>query len=90
MGEYILKSRNFYFDSSFLSNISVTLGIFTPKLRGHPYITSAKELGGWGKDHSSSWVGSKKLQFLLTFSTIYVGLGWVSGSEKVKKCADVI
>ena len=36
------------------------------------------------------WVGSEKWQFLLTFSTIYADVGWVGGSEKVQKCADVV
>ena len=36
------------------------------------------------------WVGSEKWQFLLTFSTIYADVGWVSGSEIVQKYADVI
>ena len=39
----------------------------------HPYITSAKGLGG-------SWVGSEKWQFLLVFSPIYANVsrfGWL-------------
>ena len=27
---------------------------------------------------------------MLTFTTIYANVGWVGGSEKVQKCADVI
>ena len=46
-----------------------------------PRNTSAKGLGGWG---------SEKCQFFLMFSTIYADVGWVSGSEKVQKSADVI
>ena len=38
----------------------------------------------------TGWVESEKWQFLLTFSTNYADGGWVGGSEKVKKCADVI
>ena len=38
----------------------------------------------------TGWVESEKWQFLLTFSTNYAGVGWVGGSEKVKKCANVI
>ena len=30
------------------------------------------------------WVGSKKGQFLLTFSTIYANVGWVGGSKNSK------
>ena len=37
------------------------------------------------------WVcGSEKWHFLLTLSTIYADVGWLGGSEKVPKCADVI
>ena len=46
--------------------------------RAHPYITSAKGLG------------LEKWQFLLTFSTIFVDVEWLGGSEKVQKYADVI
>ena len=38
----------------------------------------------------TGWVGSEKWQFLMMFSTIYADVGWVGGSEKVQKCADVI
>ena len=38
----------------------------------------------------TGWVGSEKLQFLITFSTIYAEVGWMSESEKVQKYADVI
>ena len=44
----------------------------------HPYTTSAKD-----------WVGGSRLW--LTFSTVFAdGGGWLGGSEKVQKCADVI
>ena len=49
------------------------------RLAGHPYITSG-----------TGWVGSEKWHLLLTFSTIYAGVGRMSGSEKIQKCADVI
>ena len=39
-------------------------------LGDHPYIMSAKGLGGWGQ---------KMACFLLTVSTIYVDVGWVPG-----------
>ena len=44
-------------------------------IRDHPYITSAKGLGGWGQ---------KKWQFLLMFSTINANVkgGWVRKSTK--------
>ena len=52
-------------------------------LRDHPYITSAKGLGGCGK-----W------PFLLMFSTVFMPIQWmggpVDGSEKVQTYADVI
>ena len=37
-------------------------------------------------------MGPKKWQIMLTFefSTIHSDVGWVGGSEKVRKCADVI
>ena len=37
----------------------------------------------------TGWVGSEKWHLLLTFSTIYAGVEWVSGSEKIQKYADV-
>ena len=68
-----------------LNKVSVLFGngvkqvvLLSPQvLWDHPYITSAKGLGCWG-------------QFLLTFSIINADVGWVDGSEKVQKCADVI
>ena len=48
-------------------------------IRDHSYITSAKVLGGF-----------KKWQFLLKFSTVFMLIWLVGGSEKVQKCADVI
>ena len=55
--------------------------------RNHPYITSAKD-----------WVGgSRKLQVLLTFSTVFMLIAdiipiskWMDGSEKAHNYADVI
>ena len=44
---------------------------FINTTRDHPYITSAKGLEGW--------VGSEKLQFWLTFSTVFTLKYWVSG-----------
>jgi hypothetical protein len=44
-------------------------------IKDHPFITSAKRLGGW--------VGSEKWLFLLMFSTIYADKGWV-GQKKFK------
>ena len=38
----------------------------------------------------TGWVGSEKWQFLMRFSTIYAGVGWLGESEKVQKHADVI
>ena len=38
----------------------------------------------------TGWVGSEKWQFLLTFSTVYADIGWLGGSEKVQKWADVV
>ena len=49
----------------------------------HPYITSAKELGGWVQ--KKSIFGD--VQFFI-YADI-VG-GWVGGSEKIQKYADVI
>ena len=40
--------------------------------------------------NGTGWVGFEKWQFLLTFSTFNADVGWVSGSEIVQKCADVI
>ena len=42
------------------------------------------------RQQRTGWVGSKNLQFLLTFSIIEAELGWVDGSEKFQKYADVI
>ena len=38
----------------------------------------------------TGWVGSEKWQFLMRFSTIYAGVGWLGESEKVQKHGDVI
>ena len=38
----------------------------------------------------TGWVGSEKWKFFLTFSTIHADVGWLGGSEKVQKCANVI
>ena len=55
-------------------------------LGDHSY-TILRQQRGW-------WVRSEKWQFLLIFSSIYADVlrmgGWVGGSEKVQKCADVI
>ena len=51
------------------------------KISDHSYITSAIMTDGVG--------GFKKLQFLVTFSTLFV-LTWVGWSEKIQKCTDVI
>ena len=51
------------------------------KIRDHSYITSEIKTDGVG--------GCKKLQFLVTFSTLFV-LTWVGWSEKIQKCTDVI
>ena len=51
------------------------------KIRDHSYITSAIMTDGVG--------GFKKLQFLVTFSTLFM-LKWVGWSEKIQKCIDVI
>ena len=45
----------------------------------HPFIMSAKGLGG-----------SRKWPVLLTFSTVFMLTLWVGGSEKVQNYADVI
>ena len=37
-----------------------------------------------------SGLGSEKCQFFLTFITIHADVGWLGGSEKVQKYADVI
>ena len=50
-------------------------------LWNHPYITSAKGLGGWGQ--KIDYFRWRPVLFLLT-------LGLVVGSKKVQKCADVI
>ena len=51
------------------------------KIRDHSYITSEIKTDGVG--------GCKKLQFLVTFSTLFV-LTWVGWSEKIQNCSDVI
>ena len=48
-------------------------------IRNHPYIMSAKGLGGWVLKRASFWWRS-----VLFYPDI------VGGSEKVKKCADVL
>ena len=48
--------------------------------RDHPYITSAKVLGGW------VW----KMPVWLTLSPVFILTEWVSGAEKVQKYADII
>ena len=51
------------------------------KISDHSYITSAIMTDGVG--------GFKKLQFLVTFSTLFM-LKWVGWSEEIQKCTDVI
>ena len=75
-------------------NLTPTIMVFLTSYRlgDHPYITSANGLGGCGQQNCK-WTGgvwSAKLQFFLTFSTIYAKVEWVSGSEKVQNDADVI
>ena len=48
-------------------------------IRDHPFITSAKGLGGWGQKNGTFCWRSK-----------YADVWWLGGSEKVPKCADVI
>ena len=50
-------------------------------IRDHSYITLAILTDGMG--------GFKKLQFLVTFSTLFI-LTWVGWSEKIQNCSDVI
>ena len=45
--------------------------------RDHPYITSAKGLGGWDQKNGNFCWCSEKWQFLLMFSTIYADLACV-------------
>ena len=54
----------------------------------HPTMTKGPFLFYGSK--GTGWVGSEKWHFLLTFSTIYADVGWLGGSEKALKCADVI
>ena len=51
-------------------------GPFPTCLGDHPYITSAKELGGW-------------VQKMAVFADVHYGR-WPGGSDKVQICAKVI